>query len=72
MGKKRKVAGGEDGELAKEAAAPKVLAAAADERTFPNTCFPGCQAGGEEVDHRVGGGAPRVLQNRQGVLPPQH
>ena len=71
MGKKRKVAGGEDGELAKEAAAPKVLVAA-DERTFPNSCFPGCQAGGEEVDHRVGGGAPRVLQNRQGVLPPQH
>ena len=38
MGKKRKVAGGEDGELAKEAAAPKVLPAA-DEKTFPNTCF---------------------------------
>ena len=38
MGKKRKVAGGEDGELAKEAAAPKVLAAA-DERVFQTPVF---------------------------------
>ena len=74
MGKKRKV-GGEEGELVKEAAAPKVhnsaYPLATDPKSLCVSCS-GCQAGGEAVDHRVGGGAPRVLQDRQGLLPAQH
>ena len=60
MGKKRKVAG-EDGDLAKEAAAPKVTILNADAEGFPGInllFFPGCKAGGEEADHCVGRGAP--------------
>ena len=74
MGKKRKV-GGEEGEVVKEAAAPKVHNTAyplvTDLKCLCASC-PGCQAGGKAVDHRVGGGAPRVLQDRQGLLPAQH
>ena len=54
MGKKRKVAG-EEGELAKEAAAPKVTKATPGINLL---FFPGCEAGGEEADHCVGRGAP--------------